>query len=556
MADASYDAVVIGGGHHGTIIACYLQDAGLQTAIFERQHELGGGACNDELPLPAFIASTCSHFSRFYAHPTYEDFKLRDKGLLYITPDQGASMVFQDETCIISYPLWRVVDPDTGRTEFSAENAEKTFREIARFSERDAETAHILTEKYQRKWRDAFSLQFFNPPTPWGVDDALEQLFGLPEQEDGIDPLYQFMTVSQLAYDLFESAEMRTWMMRAFGTTNGCLPQDVPGVGSLIMVLGLILTWTPASIVVSGTHTITHALQRAFSEMGGKFFVHHEVDKVLIENGRAKGIRLADGTEIEARKLVVSTLDVNQLVFRLIGEEYFSPQVRRRVENFSYDRANLFWGPIVVYEMPKYKAASFNPDCGMQPRLYWGVKDPEYLRDKYQSDIFSRGYSENLYLFSGPDIIWDKTRAPEGKYTIHTEQFTCPGRFFSEREWLRLKKDFVKEMLRQWQWYAPNMTEDNLIDAHITTPDDTLKRNINMWEGSWSVGAMFASQMGRFRPIPELANHRTPIENIYHGSAATHFGGGIGRSGSYNCYKVIAEDLGLRKIWEEKGRPF
>jgi beta-carotene ketolase (CrtO type) len=67
---------------------------------------------------------------------------------------------------------------------------------------------------------------------------------------------------------------------------------------------------------------------------------------------------------------------------------------------------------------------------------------------------------------------------------------------------------------------------------------------------------MFASQMGRFRPIPELANHRTPIENIYHGSGATHFGGGIGRSGSYNCYKVIAEDLGLRKIWEEQGRPF
>ncbi len=43
MADASYDAIVVGGGHHGTIIACYLQQAGLKTVIFERQHELGEG---------------------------------------------------------------------------------------------------------------------------------------------------------------------------------------------------------------------------------------------------------------------------------------------------------------------------------------------------------------------------------------------------------------------------------------------------------------------------------------------------------------------------------
>ncbi len=556
MPDASYDAVIVGGGHHATIIACYLQDAGLQTAMFERQHELGGGACNDEFPIPAFLASPCSHWSRFYGHPAYDDFKLRDKGLLYITPDQGASMVFEDETCVISYPMWRVVDPDTGKTEYSPESAEKTFREIARFSEADAETARILTEKYKKRWREAFGVQYFSPPTPWGVNDALEELLFLPEEEGGIDPVYQFMTVWQLVYDLFESAEMRTFMLRAFSTTNGCFPQDVPGIGSLLQVLGLILTWSPASIVVGGTHTITHALQKAFSERGGKFFVHHEVDKVLVENGRAKGIRLVDGTEVEARKLVVVTVDVGQMVFRMVGEEHFSPKIQRRVKNFDYDRANLFWGPIDTYEMPKYKATSFNPDCGMQPRVYWGVKDPEYIINRYQGEIFARGLSEKLYVFTGPDVLWDKSRAPEGKYTIHTEQFTWPARYFTEREWLKQKSEFVKEMLRQWQWYAPNMTEDNLIAANVTTPYDTLQRNINMLEGSWSVGAMYASQMGRFRPIPELAHYRTPIPNLYYGCGSSHFGGGIGRSGSYNCYKIIAEDFGLRKHWEEKGRPY
>ena len=40
MADKTYDAIVAGGGHHGLITACYLQRAGMKTAIFELQSKL------------------------------------------------------------------------------------------------------------------------------------------------------------------------------------------------------------------------------------------------------------------------------------------------------------------------------------------------------------------------------------------------------------------------------------------------------------------------------------------------------------------------------------
>ena len=66
MADAVYDAIIIGGGHHGTIIGCYLQKAGLKTAIFERQMEIGGGACVEDLPLPGFVQNPCAHYTRFW----------------------------------------------------------------------------------------------------------------------------------------------------------------------------------------------------------------------------------------------------------------------------------------------------------------------------------------------------------------------------------------------------------------------------------------------------------------------------------------------------------
>ncbi len=554
MADASYDAVIIGGGHQGTIIACYLQWAGLQTAIFERQHELGGGTCSDEVPLPGFCGNPCASWHRFYGHPAFSDFGLRDKGIVYNFPDTGAGMMFDDGTCVLTYPAFPVVDPITGRAQFSEENLEKTCRELARFSERDAETARILTEKWRDKWQYSFAEHYWNPPVPWGQKDAIEQLLDDPDY--GIDPIYQVAPVRRIVCDLFESKELRCLSLKGFMTTGSLYPDDVPGLSVYLLVLGLILSWAQPSVLTGGTHNIPHALQRAFSEMGGKFFVHHEVEKVLIENGRAKGIRLADGTEIEAKQIVVADVGANQLISRLIGDEHFRQDTVRQVQNINYDRANLFWGPVAVNELPKYKAAAFNPDCERLERGYWGPKDPEYIIDRHVHEFYLRGIPDKIILFTSPESLWDKSRAPQGKHIIQVEQFTAPARFFSEREWLRMSQDFVKEMIRQWQWYAPNMTEDNFLGAYITTPSDTMQRNIDMLEGSWAVGAMMASQMGRFRPVPELSDYRTPIKSLYLCSGAAHFAGGIGRPCGYNCYKIIAQDLGLKKIWEEKGRSF
>ena len=120
-----------------------------------------------------------------------------------------------------------------------------------------------------------------------------------------------------------------------------------------------------------------------------------------------------------------------------------------------------------------------------------------------------------------------------------------------------MKKDIVKIMLEQWSWYAPNMTEENLIEAHITTPMDVQMRNINMPQGGWSMEDTIASQFGRMRPFPEIANYRLPVKNLYFGLCSnTLQAGDRKRKISHTCCKVIAEDLGLPKIWEQKGRPY
>jgi phytoene dehydrogenase-like protein len=543
MADKSYEAIVVGGGHHGLIIACYLQRAGMKTAIFERQSKLGGSVTSEVGPIPGYTFNVSSNWTRFYSHPAYNDFNLREKGLEYIFPEGNEAMIFDNDTCLVGYSALKVVNPLTGGTEVSHENLQKTLNEISRFSHKDADTAEELFRKYMKKWKTAFGKYRFSPPIPWGQKNELEKLCDDPK--DGIDPIYQFMTSQQLAYDVFESEELRTLFIRAAMTSFGGAPHDVIGLHGFIHAIGLVLSWEPAAIAKGGSQSISNALHRAFEEMGGQFFGRSEVVNLLIKNDRSTGIRLKDGTEIEAKGPVVSDLSALQSI-QLIGEEHLDAKIVRRVKNIRYDRHNAVWAVVAMHELPRYKAASYNPDCGPQPRMYIGPRNADYMANQYLSEIFVKGIANRLFMFVGPDSIWDHSRAPEDKHIIGIEEFSAPARFFSATRWQELRNEFEAAIIREWQIYAPNMTRDNIIASHIVTPYDIQLGHPNMHEGSIACGDMIISQMDRFRPIPELSGYRTPISNFYLCSSANHNGVGTGRGCSYNCYQVIREDFTLK----------
>jgi len=554
MPDATYDAVIVGGGHHGTIIACYLQRAGLKTAVFERWHEMGGGACGEELPLPGFIQNVCAHFTRFYPHPAYSDFHLRDYGLVYVFPEHCEAWVFPDGRYILGEAVWKVVDPVTGKSGFSEENAQKNINEIAKFSKHDAAVAEEIIKKFKAKWVAAFRKYRYTGPEEWGEKDPLEELYDDPK--DGLDPKYRNMTVGEIAYDLFDSPEMRTFFMRAFQTSNGLMPEDIPGAYWTLHVLGLTLSLEAAAIPLGGTHSITHALVRAFQDMGGEFFVLSEAERILVDDGVARGVRLKNGVEVGA-KIVVSDLSID-LTFDLLGRENLPRDLWDKVQKLrenAYERTQLFWGNIALYEPPEYPQS---PELGLVPRLYLGESDPEYFASgRYKKERWETGIADKLYLLVAPDSMWDATRAPEGRFTALVEEFSCPWKNFSERDWLRMKREIVSRMLTEWRRYAPNVTEDNFIEAWIATPDDVVNRNPCMPGGGWGALDAPSERLGRLRPLPELSNYRMPVKNVYLCSSAAHSAHGIGRGSSYCCYKVIASDLGLSyKPWEEAGRPY
>ena len=553
MADAKYDAVVIGGGHHGTIVACYLAKAGLKTAVLERHTAFGGGAISEEGPAPGFRQNPCAHFTRFYGHPAYDDFNLREHGLEYVFPEQNEGMIYDDGSSFIGYSAYRVIDPVTGKTELAQDNVDKTYDQIKAFSQRDADAYLRLFDQYNKYWKAAFHKHRFVTPPPYPQPDALEELLTIPDS--GLEPIHQFMSIRQMAYDYFESDELRTLFMRATPTSGGCFPDDPGGLQTLVHVMGLVLSFEPAAIVKGGTQTITDSLVSAGKAMGVDYFTGQDVDSIIVEGGKAAGVTLTDGSSIKA-DIVVSDLGMPQTYLRLLRDQQISDQVRHRLNNIHYDRGQILWGNVAMHELPQYTAENINPGVGTQPRLYTGAKDPDYLASKYQHDIFLLGYAQQLYVLTAPDSIWDRTRAPEGKNTILIEDFTAPARFFSGRDWGRIRDDFVNQWLDKWQTYAPNMTRDNIIASRIYTPYDVQAGHPDMIEGGWTEGSMVASQLGRYRPFTELATVRSPIANLYHASSNIHSAAGIGRGSGYIAAKAISEDRGLPRFWEQPGRHF
>ncbi len=543
MACKTFDAVIVGGGNKALVTAMYLTKyGGLKVGIFEERHELGGGWSSEE-PAPGFIANTCStqHYD-FYYLPLREDFpEWEDYGarVAYSKCASGAVYI-EDDTSVLMYN--RKDDPDQ----------EKTAREFARFSQKDANTWLWLWDKLKRYWEPAINEWIYTPAQPPQVLDAMDRLFRNPDA--GVDPLWLCLPPLGVYKDLFEEPHIQHAFARNIQSWG--FQQDQNGMGWAALMC-LLYIWPQACYVIGGTHQLTHASQRVILENGGEVFTKYGVEKIIIENGRAKGIRLQDGTEVEAKKVVISTVDPYQLCFQLMGREHLSPKILRRVENLERHWIAITWYTWALKERPKYKAESFNPDVWNCEWLALTDLDLDTFKVESSERKAGKWPSKTNLIVSYHTCREDTLLAPKERAVALTEQYVLPADSMTEKEWKEWERRHAEDVISVWQGYAPNMTWDNVIGYNPVTPFYTAHQCKNYAPaGNWCVIDDTLAQSGRFRPIPELAGHRIPIKGLYATGTAWHPMGYAGTSHGYTCYKVIAEDLGLRKPWLEKGRPY
>ncbi len=547
MADAAFDAVIVGGGTKAMVTAIYLAKyGGMSVGVFERRHELGGGLSSHEAPAPGFIADThASTLSGWYYYPIKEDFPdFAEKGGKFVKYTSGAAIIREED-----HACWLVYNSEIDPA------GERSAKELARFSgEKDAET-YLKAVKLasSRGMREAVMQEVFNLPPPPGERTPVEKWMAdyMKEKDCLIDHRWFTLSAYRSACELWDSKAV-VYMAMKIMKGRGLSP-----LGGALAHISSLVGVRERCCAVGGTHSIMHAYQRILLENGGKFFTKSEVDKILIENGKATGVRLADGTQIGARKIVVTGIDPHQLCFQLIGKEHLSESVLRKVQNLARGLNSVTWYTWAVHELPQYKAASFNPDIS---RVHWvilGSNDCEYmLKELYWRMLGKEPPGAGIVIFGQHSLV-DETRSPRGKHVVSSEEDTVSATAFTEREWMAFKKTHAEKMLRVWKEYAPNMSWDNVIGYDPNTPYDAAVNNKNMWpEGTWSIIDRIPGQAYPFLPIPEMAHHRTPVQSLYAtGSAWGPVGGGDCSQG-YTCYKAIAHDLGLKKPWEDKARPF
>jgi beta-carotene ketolase (CrtO type) len=255
-------------------------------------------------------------------------------------------------------------------------------------------------------------------------------------------------------------------------------------------------------------------------------------------------------------KIVVSTLSPHQLIFELIGAEHVDDVLKRRVQLLEDTLGCLMWYTLAVNEAPQYKAEAFNPDIhecewlGLQPDA-----DPMHIvrQCRYQK-LRQFPPLEDYALIVGSHSLVDPSFAPPGKQAVFTEQLAPAATSFTEKQWLEIKKRYADEVMSIWRDYAPNMTWDNVVGVDTNCAYDHRRmRNLGP-NGTWAGIDRPSFQIDENRPTPESANHRTPIQNLYATGGSWHVGSNAGSAEAYNCYRIIAKDLGLAKPWEEAGK--
>src|ERR671919_2020575 len=147
------------------------------------------------------------------------------------------------------------------------------------------------------------------------------------------------MTPAQAVDELFENDRLKSLVLSQMAIPRG-IAVDYPG--GAIEVLKLIAGDEKPELARGGSHSIAQVLQRAYVHSGGQIRAVHHVDKILMENGRAAGVRLRDGREWKARIAVVSNADPYSTLIDMVGEDCLPRTFVERVKGIQVDEFSYF----------------------------------------------------------------------------------------------------------------------------------------------------------------------------------------------------------------------
>jgi phytoene dehydrogenase-like protein len=527
----TYDVIIIGAGHNGLTVGSYLARSGLDVAVLERRHEEGGGLCTEELTGAGFLHNIHANYHTFVdLAPPVRDLGLRDHGAEYVRPEVQMASIFDDGTALVVH-----------------RDLDRTCASMARFHEGDAETFRRLYEEAHGYVDLLLGTLMYQPPM--SVKELTRALasFGVEERSEFLSVKLRRESINDFLDQHFEHPKIKAHL--AFHGAVCGYTNDVPGLAiGYPLLVGKIDNW---HLCVGGSHRVAHALWRDLAQHGGVMISDAEVAAIEVEDGRATGVRLSSGEELSARRAVVSTVDVEQTFLRFIDPTALEAEFRERVATKVVHKDwSLFSVHAALSETPRYAAAEFDPDVDRAWVVNLGYASPAELDDDWRT--IRKGGLPEPRPNAAVNSLYDPTDAPEGCATGLLRQF-APFEINGggAGEWEVTGRWYGQRCLDAWRRFAPNLTDDVVLDWVPFTPADIARKMLNMVRGDWMMGEVSLDNMLDQRPLPELGQYRTPIDGLYMAGSTQHPHGFITFGPGYNALQIIAEDLDLDPWWRQ-----
>ncbi len=518
----TYDFVVVGSGHNGLTAAAYLAKAGKRVLIVERNDWFGGGVVTRELFAPGFKFDLHSSLHvNIQANPLIRNDELgllSRHGLKYLHPDAVYSTMFDDGTALVTY-----LDVD------------RTCQSIAQFSARDAE-AYRRFATMSMQIVPMVTQSLFSPALPQG------QFFALLDSSLEGQELFRALQQSKLEIcrEWFESDKLIIHLLK-FAAETLTAPED-KGTGFILYTMpGMVHTY-PIGIPVGGSGALVDALIRCLAAHGAELRDNAEVTKVLVEGGRAVGVRLADGEDIRARDGVIG-----QIHPWLIGDlvDGVDPGVLARARRVQTGAFSIMPQHFALKEPPTYRAGA---DAGRVILANYAPATLErFLRvfDNFRyGDMWAEGSNDTI-LASHMQGQFDPTQVPPGRAAITVYGFgPYELRNGGAAAWDERQHEVADRLLSCWRTYASNITDDNIIGRRFDTPLEISRHSPMFQRGDVSGAGEYLHQIGGHRPNPELAKLKVPgVERLYLTGTAINVSSvsGAGRATAM----VAFDDLGM-----------
>jgi phytoene dehydrogenase-like protein len=288
-------------------------------------------------------------------------------------------------------------------------------------------------------------------------------------------------------------------------------------------------TW---AYVRGGMGGVTQALAACARSLGVRILTGTPAAEIIVEEGRAAGVRIEGGGEILA-SLVLSNADPKRTFLQLLPSGTLQPDFEERVREID-TRGSVIKVNLALDEPPDFLGmlATTGPEHAGTIEIAPSV---DYLQNAYEDARTGRG-STRPFMEVFIQSASDPSLAPEGKHVA-----SCFAQYAAAEinpdEWELMRDEAGDAVIDTLAGYAPNIKNAILYREVLGPPDLEARFGLtggNIFHGEIVPGQIFGERLGP----------RTPVGGLYLCGSGAHPGGGVSGAPGWNAARVVLADRG------------